>query len=128
MSEWKQIFLMALEEHLNVSRAARIAGISRQRAYQERAADAGFREAWGDIEQQWTDAAEEELYRRAVEGAERPVFYKGAEVGRVREFSDQLLVAFLRAHRPEKYRERQDVHRSGGMTVRVEYADADESG
>lgn len=127
MSEWKQIFLMALEEHFNVSRAAKVAGCTRQWAYHERKADPEFAAAWGEIEHAWVDAAEAEIYRRAVEGVDRPVFYKGEIVGHVREFSDQLLVTFLKAHRPEKYREKQDVHQSGGMTIRVEYADADQA-
>ena len=34
------------------------------------------------------------------------MFYKGAVCGHVRRYSDTLLMFLLKAHRPEKYRER----------------------
>ena len=52
------------------------------------------------------DDLELEARRRAVEGTERPVFYQGGEVGYVREYSDTLLIFLLKAHRPNKFRER----------------------
>ena len=46
-----------------------------------------------------------EARRRAVEGVERIVYHKGVECGRVREYSDTLLMFLLRSHRPQKYRD-----------------------
>ena len=45
--------------------------------------------------------------RRTFEGVERPVFYKGRQCGAWRYYSDALaMLILLRAHRPEKYRDR----------------------
>ena len=42
--------------------------------------------------------------RRAFEGVERPVYYKGEQVGTWRFYSDALAMFLLKAHRPERYR------------------------
>ncbi len=34
---------------------------------------------------------EKEVWRRAVEGVDRPLMYRGKEIGVVKEFSDNLL-------------------------------------
>ncbi len=49
---------------------------------------------------------EDEAIRRARDGVTIPVFYAGKEVGAIRRPSDTLLMFLLRAHRPERYRER----------------------
>lgn len=58
------------------------------------------------------EAMEQEAFRRAVLGVEKPVTVAGdREV--IREHSDTLLIFLLKANRPEKYRERYDVRHSG---------------
>lgn len=58
---------------------------------------------------------EQEAFRRAVEGTEKPVFGSmgfrmgSGEIGRVREYSDTLLIFLLKGARPEKYRERTEI-------------------
>lgn len=97
--------LAALNETGNIAQAARAAGCERRRhwdwlkipEYAERAAEA--------IENS-IEAMEQEARRRAVEGIPEPVFYQGKAVGAVRRYSDTLLIFLLKAHRPEKYRDR----------------------
>jgi hypothetical protein len=50
------------------------------------------------------DLLEAELHKRAFEGVERPVYYKGEQVGTWRFYSDALAMFLLKAHRPERYR------------------------
>ena len=59
--------------------------------------------------------AEDELFRRAVEGVEQPVYQLGKLVGHVREYSDKLLELYLKSHAPEKYMDRQSVEHSGAV-------------
>lgn len=94
----------------NVSKAAQAARIARSSAYDYKKSDSDFSAAWDDVIEQVADAAEEELYRRAVKGVREPVFYKGQKVASVRKFSDRALEAFLRANRPNKYRERMELN------------------
>lgn len=73
--------------------------------YQLRDEDPAFAAEWDNALQEAMDNAEGETYRRAVKGTLKPVFHKGEEVGKIREYSDTLLMFWLKAHRPEKYRE-----------------------
>jgi hypothetical protein len=71
---------------------------------------------------------EDEAVRRAVEGVDRPIYYRGAVCGYVTEYSDDLLIRMLKARRKDKYSDRQEQHVSAAMRV-VEvtsYADVEE--
>jgi hypothetical protein len=46
---------------------------------------------------------EDEAFRRAVTGVDKPVFQKGECVGFIREYSDNLLTLLLRCRRPEVF-------------------------
>ena len=67
------------------------------------------------------DRMEAELYRRAVEGVDEPVFFGGDCIGTIKRYSDQLLLAGVKAHRPE-YRDKQSVELSGpqGAPIRTQ--------
>jgi hypothetical protein len=39
----------------------------------------------------------------------QPVFYQGKVCGEIRKYSDRMLELLLRSHRPEKYRDRQEL-------------------
>lgn len=117
--DWKEIFLTKLRKSPNVSAAARAAGYSRQWAYQMRENDSDFAAEWDDAIAESMDTAEGEIYRRAVRGVVKRVFYKGMEIDRVREYSDTLLIFMAKAHRPEKYRDVLHAEHSGGIDQRV---------
>lgn len=120
----------------NVSKAVAIVGISRTAVYEFRNSNADFRQAWDDVIDQVCDAAEEELYRRAVKGTLEPVFYKGVKIASIRKFSDRAIELLLKAKRPNVYRERLDINNQifGSLDVNVEtaiefvYGDADGPG
>jgi hypothetical protein len=117
--------LALLARTANVSLAAKAVGISRRRAYQLRARDAAFREAWNNAREEGLDCLEAEAWRRAVHGTRRAkaVYYQGRKVGADvdQEYSDTLLIFLLKAARPEKYRDRHD-HRHAG-TLRHDQRD-----
>ena len=98
------MFLEALVDTVNVTLACRRAGIARRTAYDWREADAGFARKWDDAIDEGVDLLEAELHKRAFEGVERPVYYKGEQVGTWRFYSDALAMFLLKAHRPERYR------------------------
>ena len=53
----------------------------------------------------YIEDVEMEAVRRARFGTNKPVFYRGQEVGFVKEYSDQLMMMLLKALNPSKYRE-----------------------
>ena len=101
----KTAFLHALVDTVNVARACRDAGIPRRTAYDWRDADPDFAREWDDALDDGIDLLEAELHRRAFEGVEKPIYYKGERVGTTRHYSDALAMFLLKAHRPARYRD-----------------------
>lgn len=126
--EWRPIFLDNLEETGNVSRAAEAAGISRQTAYDSRDRSKEFRKDWDAALDVATDKLEAEARRRAVDGLVRYKFHKGYPVTHPEtgepyyehEYSDTLLIFLLKAHRPEKFRDRVEHTGADGGPIRHE--------
>lgn len=56
------------------------------------------------IEQEYVEKLEAEVDRRAIEGIDHPVIYKGSITDSYKEYSDNLLMFRLKKLRPE-YRE-----------------------
>lgn len=69
---------------------------------------------WNESLELFADRLEAEMARRAIEGVDKPVFYKGEEVGTIREYSDTLAIALAKGVRPEKFRE--NVKLEGSLT------------
>ena len=63
------------------------------------------------------DLLEEEAHRRAVEGDEIGVYYKGMKVDSYRKKSDAILILLLKGAKPDVYAERQETKISGEITV-----------
>lgn len=98
-------FLVALAETGMVREAVRRSGVPRASLYRKRARDARFAAAWAAALDAGLDQLRDEAVRRALTGEERPVWWRGAAVGAVRQYSDALLMFLLRAHQPRIYRE-----------------------
>lgn len=120
----RALFIEELRKRGNVSEAAAAASIGRRTAYELRERDPEFAAAWDEAVDAAVDAMEGEAWRRAVEGVDEPVFGRVAkdedgQIGVIRKYSDSLMTTLLKAHRPEKYRERSEVQHSG--RIEIEY-------
>lgn len=96
-------FLEALAAGDSVRAAAAAAGVSPAEPYVWRRSDSGFKAAWLAAEEAGTDLIEEEAFRRAVKGVEKPVYRGGEVVGHVADYSDTMLMFLLKSRRPERY-------------------------
>jgi len=124
-------FLKALADTGIVSVAVEIAGTSRTRVYELRKRDTTFAAAWDEAEEQAADALEAEAWRRAVVGVHEPLVSSGKVVRdddgqplAIRRYSDNLLLALLKARRPEKFKDRAVVEHdiADGLADRLEAA------
>jgi hypothetical protein len=81
--------------------------------------DRRWKDLWEESMQLYTDDLVQEVHRRAVEGVDEPVYYRGVEVGSVRRFSDALAISLLKARRPEEFREniKVDANVTGGVLL-----------
>lgn len=96
-------FLDALSETGDVSAAAKVAGLARGEALRLREEDETFRTEWDDAHESAVDALEAEARRRALEGDEEDIYYRGEVVGTKIRKSDGMLEFLLKAYRPEKF-------------------------
>lgn len=115
-AQQKGKFLAKLKtSHGNVSKAAQAIKISRSGVYQQKSKDPDFAAAWDDILASIYDAAEGELYKRAVVGWKE-------EPGGPTKKSDRLLEFFLKGNRAEKFRERFDINQqvSGSLDLNIQ--------
>lgn len=92
---WEGLFLDALARLGIVKHAAEEARVARRTVYSRREKSKRFAAQWADAIEEACDLLEFEARKRAIEG------------------SDRLLEFLLKAHRPEKYRERHQVDFSG---------------
>jgi hypothetical protein len=120
-------FLKQLAAGGSVTSAARAIETGRSTVYQWRDDDVNFAKAWDDAIESGTDVMEDEAVRRAVEGVDRPIYYKGKVVGAVKEYSDELLIRMLKARRKEKYSDRLEgvVSRTVRVVEVMSYADVE---
>jgi hypothetical protein len=138
--EWKAAFCAHLARMGNVKLAAEAAGLSRATVYQHRDADKAFAATWDEAMKDAADVLEAEAFRRAVEGIVKQVTHKAdivtvpvdkngnvvtaddpAFVRRVplveRVYSDNVLLAMLRAKKPNEYRDNISLTNSGSPVV-----------
>ena len=104
----QRLFLQAFADHANVLLAARAAHINRTTVYVWLEKDEDFSFAFNQAKEDAKDVLRAEIYRRAVEGWDEPVFSAGKLAGKVRKYSDTLLIFHTKALMPE-YREKQQL-------------------
>lgn len=125
LQQKKKSFLAAFAEVGNITRAAELAGISRQAHYEWMRDDPDYPALFKEADQQACDRLEQEARRRAVQGVDEPVFYRGDECGTVRKYSDTLLIFLLKGAMPDKYKERGVTELTGkdGGPIKVKLED-----
>ena len=111
--DWAQKFLKHFAQTGAINYSAVQAGTKRETVWHRRQKDAAFATAYEEAAQSYAELLEEEADRRAIQGNERVVYYKGAKVGSYREFSDTLLIFRLKGLKPETYRENYKLEHSG---------------
>jgi hypothetical protein len=105
-TDWAPRFLQVLTGTArapggSITRACRAANVCRTTFYNRKSEDEVFRTAVAEALEEACDLLEEEARRRAM------------------KCSDTLMIFLLKAHRPEKYRERFDVCSHTGVTLEV---------
>lgn len=134
-------FLAVLAETASVRHACRGAGIGWTAAYAWKKDDAEFAAEWEAAIDEGVASLEDEVARRAFKGVDKPVFHQGERCGEwqkdgkrvdpdtegaefvpyvIKEFSDLLSIFLLKAHRPERYRERFEHTGAGGGPIQTE--------
>lgn len=112
-------FLKAYSELGVLSKAAEVAGIKLRQHYYWLQAFPEYAEEFEEAAQKALGRLEEEAIRRAVDGVEKPVFYKGQKVGTTKDYSDTLLMFMLKGMSPEKYRDRYEPAQNNTINIQL---------
>lgn len=115
---WRPAFLQALRDGHDISAAAKIAGVGRRTVFDHAQRDEQFALDKADAYKDGTAVFEEELRRRALDGVEQDVYHQGVVVGKVRKYSDVLLLAALKKREPEYRVHNVQVEHSGSVAHR----------
>ena len=100
-------FLDLLSELGNVSKACGMVPVTRTTVYKHRLEDDAFAAKWKAAEILAADALEDEAWRRAKDGIQKPLQYQGQLTGDVvTEYSDTLLIFLLKGNKQEKFADR----------------------
>jgi len=114
----QEAFLEEYKLSATITWAAKIALISRRGHYKWLENDPDYAKAFEEAKIAATDALVAEARRRATQGVEEAVYYKGEVVGTIRKYSDTLLIFLLKGALPEVYRERYEIS-GGDKAIRV---------
>ena len=105
MGRWLEAFARSR----TVSHATRAVQMSRTTIYEARESDPAFAAAWDSIVEETLDDLEDSMLKRAVDGWEEPVIYKGQRCKdadgpiTIRKYSDALTQFAARTRRPARY-------------------------
>ncbi len=113
----QEAFLAEYRQCATITHAAAIALISRQRHYKWLDNDPAYVTPFEEAKVEATDALVSEARRRAIQGVEEPILYKGEVVKTIKKYSDTLLIFLLKGALPEVYRERHELTGGGGAPL-----------
>jgi trehalose utilization protein len=115
------VFIGELRKHGNVTRAAETIKKTRGAVYEFRGRREDFATAWDEAIESFMDGVETEAIRRGTVGVQKPVYFKGAIVGHVTEYSDRLLEFILDRRRyPQKQRHEVTGKEGGPIIMQAE--------
>jgi len=97
--------------------AAKDLKISRTALYDKKKRNREFSRRWDEAVDRGIEVIEDEAKRRALIGAEEPVYYQGKVVGCIHRKSDYCLGMILKAHR-RKYCDRYGPAQTSDQTAR----------
>jgi len=113
----KRDYLTALSRSGAVVTSSELAGVSREAIWKWRKSDIEFAEAEACAKQKFTELLEIEAKRRAVDGIDKGVYWKGAKIADEKVYSDQMLLTLLRGNCPEKYGD--SLRIGGGEPIKI---------
>jgi hypothetical protein len=112
----QRAFLTAYVRTIGLHSAMRLSGVERHDHYYWLKHDARYRETFEEAQQMIADLIEDEVLRRAAQGNDTPVVYRGEITGWYKSYSDRLMLSVLKAIRPERYNRLPNDGWEGGPT------------
>ncbi|MFB6453730.1 hypothetical protein ACE38W_00540 [Chitinophaga sp. Hz27] len=112
----QEAFLKAFEDTGNITLACKKARLPRRTFYNWLSSadtNKSFLTSFENSRIMAIGGLEDEAHRRAVTGLKKGIYYKGERIAWETEYSDTLLIVLLKAHAPERYKDRTSAEISG---------------
>lgn len=120
-SDVKAMFLRVLaQKGGNVTAACRSMMITVASAKRAKDKDAEFAKGWSEAIEIGNILLEDEARRRAIDGVEKPIFWRGIQISTVREYSDGLLKFILSRRNKEIFGDRVTLE-GGDKPIKIEH-------
>lgn len=122
--EQEDIFFDTIADGCHVGRACEAAGVTRTCVWYWRRDRPDFAKRWEEAMKVGVSKLEDIAHERAFDGVKEPLHDKGKLTGdTIKKYSDVLAIFLLKAHAPEKYRERTSMELTGANGGPVEFSD-----
>lgn len=118
---WKKPFLKALARTGNISESCWEARINYVVYVRAKKQDPKFARRCRIALIKANDVLHKEAWRRAVHGVPKAVYHNGKKCGKIREFSDTLLIFLMKGENPKKYRENYSITHKGKIKGKVQH-------
>ena len=116
-------FLEIYTETFNFTAAAKAIHYDRSNLWKLINGTESLKKQFEDAKSAKIDQAEQELFRRA-NGYEEDIIFKRTKTGTTTKYSDNLLLALMKAHRPEKYSNNTSIELTGADKGPIEISES----
>jgi hypothetical protein len=116
----RKVFLQMLAEYPSVTHAAAAVGVETVTVYRHKRNDPQFSVAFDDAVTAGMSLLETEAIRRATQGIEEKVYYKGEVIDTKRTYSDGLLMFVLKGRMRETYGDKRELTGKDGAPIQVD--------
>lgn len=120
VEELKLTFLRVYATKGIIAAGLSAADVARSTYKRWREEDEAFNEACVEAEEMAADLLEMEARRRAEDGIDHPVIFKGEITDTYKQYSDTLMLALLKGVKPDKYKERKELSGSVGRPMTLD--------
>lgn len=114
---WASRYINALEAIGVPATAAKVAGVTKRMVLEYAQQCREFEYECEQAEERFNDVLELEAIRRARDGIDKPIYFKGELVGHERQYSDTLMSQLLKGRRARVYGDKKEVNFTGGVQV-----------
>mgnify|MGYP001615427103 CR=1 len=119
LKEQRSKFLDSLRDTAYINASAQAVGLTRRTIYNWREKDKEFAREMDLVLKEAAGTLEDEAVRRARDGIEKDIYYKGEKIGVTKEYSDLLLMFLLNGNLPEKYKKQSELNIKGDIKIRI---------
>ena len=116
----QQAFLILYSHFGVISKSAQAVGVGYDTIARQLKSDPVFKKLFERAKIVAADTVEAEVFKRAVEGWEEPVWYQGEIVGHTLKKSDRMLELLAKGVRPDKFSEKMQLSGKGGGPLQLQ--------